>query len=111
MRGEVWWADLPEPVRSAPGYRRPVVIIQADVFSGSRIATVVVVGISASPWVRSAPGNVALPRGTAGLPRDSTINVSQILTIDKAMLIARMGTLSRARMRELEDGLRLVLGL
>ena len=110
-RGELWWGDLPEPVGAGPGYRRPVVIVQADAFSASRIATVIVATVTASRRLATAPGNVRLPRGSCGLDRDSAINVTQLLTVDKGLLLERIGDLAGAKLRELDDGLRQVLAL
>lgn len=110
-RGELWWGDLPEPVGAGPGYHRPVVIVQADGFTISHIATVVVAAVNSSRRLAAAPGNVRLPRGSSGLGRDSVINVSQLLTVDKFLLRQRIGQLSAAKLHELDDGLRLVLAL
>lgn len=107
--GEVWWADLPQPVGAGPGYRRPVVIIQSDAYNVSRIKTVVVATLGTSRRLAAAPGNVRLPRGTCGSSRDSVINVTQLLTIDKVLLLQPMGNLPGAKLHELDDGLRLVL--
>ena len=75
-RGEIWWANLPNPVGSEPGYRRPVLVIQDDVFTQSRINTVIVVIITSNTQLAEAPGNVLLPREVPGLSRDSVANVS-----------------------------------
>jgi mRNA interferase MazF len=111
LRGELWWANLPNPVGSAPGYRRPVVIIQADRFTQSRIATVIVAATTSNLRLGAGPGNVRLQRQRNGLRRDSVINVTQLLAVDKALLFERIGRLTPTKLRELEDGLRLVLGL
>jgi mRNA interferase MazF len=97
QRGEIWWADLPEPRRSEPGFRRPVVVIQADAFNRSSIQTVIVAAITSNLELAEAPGNVLLPTRSSGLSRDSVVNVSQILTLDRSYLIEHAGTLS-ARM-------------
>jgi mRNA interferase MazF len=110
-RGEVWWVSLPEPVGSEPGYRRPMVLVQADSFNRSAIQTVVAVVVTTNADLATAPGNVRLPRRDTGLPRDSVANVSQILTVDKAALIERAGILPAPLLRRLEAGLRLVLDL
>ena len=110
-RGEVWWADLPVPLGSEPGFRRPVLIVQADDFNRSRIRTVLAAAITTNPAIAAAPGNLPLPRRSAGLDRASVVNVSQVLTIDKRFLIERAGRLSGARIRQVEEGLRLVLAL
>jgi mRNA interferase MazF len=110
-RRELWWADLPGPAGSSPGDRRPVVIAQSDAFTASRIATVIVVAITSRSRLAAAPGNVRLPRGTSGVARDSVINVTQMLAVDKDLLVERIGDLDARRLRELDDGLRLVLAL
>lgn len=86
QRGDIWWANLPEPTGSASGYRRPVLIIQADAFTRSRIATVITVVITSNLRLATAPGNVFLPTAESGLPKDLVINVSQLITLDKSML-------------------------
>ncbi len=110
-RGEIWWANLPEPLGSEPGYRRPVVIVQDDVFTQSRISTVIVVIVTANTRLAEAPGNVLLPREATGLPKDSVANVSQIFTIDKRFLVERVGTLPEGLQEDLNEGLRAVLYL
>jgi mRNA interferase MazF len=87
LRGEVWWADLPEPRGSEPGYRRPVLVVQADSFNRSRIHTVIIAVLTTNIELAEAPGNVLLPAGSSGLSRDSVVNVSQILTLDRGFLI------------------------
>jgi len=86
QRGDIWWANLPDPVGSGPGYRRPVLVIQADSFNRSRIKTVVVAVITKNTALAAAPGNVLLPASDSNLPVDSVINVSQIITLDKLLL-------------------------
>ena len=110
-RGEIWWAGLPDPAGSGPGYRRPVVIVQADAFNRSRIQTVVAAVITSNLKLAEAPGNLLLSRKESGLPRDSVVNVSQIVTLDRAYLTAKVGSLRPRQLTLLEDGLRLVLGL
>ena len=110
-RGEVWWAELPNPVGSEPGYRRPVLVIQDDVFTQSRINTVIVVIITSNTQLAEAPGNVLLPREVSGLSRDSVANVSQILTVDKTFLAERIGSLPDYLQEEVDEGLRMVLYL
>ncbi|MGB3202610.1 MAG: type II toxin-antitoxin system PemK/MazF family toxin [Nodosilinea sp.] len=110
-RGEIWWAELPEPVGSEPGYRRPVVVVQDDTFNQSRINTVIVVIVTSNLQLANAPGNVLLPRGASGLPKDSVANVSQIFTIDKQFLAERIGSLPEALQQELDEGLRTALCL
>jgi len=110
-RGEIWWAQLPDPIGSEPGYRRPVLIIQDDTFTQSRIRTVIVVIITSNIELANAPGNVFLPREATGLPRDSVVNVSQIFTVDKAFLTERIGALPVSLQEEVDEGLRTVLYL
>ncbi len=110
-RGEIWWANLPDPVGSEPGYRRPVLVIQDDTFTQSRISTVIIVIITSNLQLAEAPGNVLLPKGATGLSRDSVANVSQILTVDKTFLVECIGSLPNDLQEEIDDGLRTVLYL
>lgn len=109
-RGEIWWANLPDPMGSEPGYRRPVLIIQDDTFTQSRLRTVIVIIITSNIELAIAPGNVFLSPDTTGLPRDSVANVSQIFTVDKAFLTERIGSLP-VMQEEVDEGLRTVLYL
>lgn len=111
QRGEIWWADLGEPRGSEPGYRRPVLVIQADSFNRSRIQTVIVALITGNLELAAAPGNIALPARSSGLPRDSVVNVSQVLTLDRDFLTEQVGALSSRLQRLVDEGLRLVLQL
>jgi mRNA interferase MazF len=110
-RGDIWWADLPDPVSAAPGYRRPVLLIQADAFTGSRIATVVVIVLTSNLRLAAAPGNVLLLAAESGLPKDSVVNVSQIVTLDKQTLDEQIGLVSARTLEMIENGIRLVLDL
>ena len=110
-RGEIWWAELPEPSASEPGYRRPVVVVQSDDFNWSRIRTVVAVMLTTNLRLAAAPGNVLITAGDTRLPRDSVVNVSQIVTLDKAFLTERIGRLSAGVMLLVDDGIRTVLDL
>lgn len=110
-RGEIWWAGLPDPAGSGPGYRRPVVIVQADAFNRSRIQTVIAAVITSNLKLAEAPGNFLLFRKESGLPKESVVNVPQIVTLDRAYLTAKVGSLRPTQLTLLEDGLRLVLGL
>lgn len=111
MRGDIWWASLPVPSGSEPGYRRPLVIVQSDDFNCSRIQTVIAVVISSNLRLAEAPGNILLSAKTTGLHKDSVVNVSQLITVDKACLTEKAGTLTRKQIQRLEEGLRLVLAL
>lgn len=110
-RGEVWWADLGEPDGSEPGYRRPVIVVQSDAFNRSRLRTVIVVVLMTNLRLLDAPGNVLIPSITSGLPKDSVANVSQLLTLDRDLLLERTGRLGGQPLKDLESGLRLVLSL
>ncbi len=110
-RGEIWWASMRSPKGSGPAYRRPVLVVQSDDFNESRIQTVVVAIITSNISLAAAPGNVLCKKRQTRLSRDSVVNVSQLYTIDKQFLTERVGTLSPILMREVEDGLRLVLKL
>ena len=110
-RGEIWWANLPNPVGSEPGYRRPVLVIQDDIFTQSLIKTVIVVIITSNIRLAEAPGNVLLPQGVSGLSRDSVANVSQIFTVDKTFLVERIGSLPDYLQEEVDQGLRTILYL
>jgi len=108
-RGEVWWASLPTPQGSSPGYRRPILIVQANEFNRSRINTVVAVVITSNLLLANAPGNVRIPARASGLKKVSVVNVSQIITVDKSYLTERIGALKGNYIKEVDDGLRLVL--
>lgn len=109
QRGEIWWAGLPSPRGSGPGYRRPVVIVQADSFNRSRIQTVVVATITSNMKIADSPGNVVLPKRHSKLKRDSVINVSQVITLDRSFLAERVTRLPLRLAQELDAGLRLIL--
>jgi mRNA interferase MazF len=109
-QGEIRWADLPAPTGSGPGYRRPVVIVQADALNRSRIATVVCVPLTTNLRWADAPGNLALSSRLTGLPQESVANVSQILTLDRDLLGECVGKLPRAKLELLLSGIDVILG-
>ena len=109
-QGEIWWADLPAPTGSGPGFRRPVVVVQSDELNHSRIATVVCVPLTSNLKWSLAPGNVSLSARLAGLPKDSVANVSQILSVDKDFLATRVGKLSASKLQLVLSGIGVVLG-
>jgi mRNA interferase MazF len=111
QRGEVWWAELPEPAASEPGYRRPVLVVSSDEFNRSRIRTVVAAVLTTNLRLVAAPGNVLVAAEETGLPRDSVVNVSQIYTVDKSYLAERVGLVGGRAMLAVRDGLRTVLAL
>ena len=111
QRGEIRWASLPAPRGSGPGFRRPVLIIQSDSFNVSRIQTIVVAVITSNLQLASAPGNVLLKKRASGLPKDSVVNVSQLLTVDRSVLSPAAQSLAGDQMDRVDEGLRLVLAL
>lgn len=108
-QGDVFWIDLGEPKGSEPGYRHPHIVVQNNVFNRSRINTVVVCALTSNLKRASVPGNVLLKKGEANLKKESVVNVSQIVTVDKADLEEKIGTLSLTRTREVIAGLKLLL--
>ena len=109
-QGDIWWAELPVPTGSGPGFRRPVVIVQCDALNRSRIATVVCVPLTSNLQWAEAPGNVSLPARVTGLPKNSVANVSQIVSVDKDLLTARVGRLPQPKLDLLLSGIDIVLG-
>ncbi|RPH71841.1 MAG: type II toxin-antitoxin system PemK/MazF family toxin [Myxococcaceae bacterium] len=109
-QGDVCWADLPGPVGSGPGFRRPVLVVQGDALNRSRLATVVCVPLTSNLRWRDAPGNVFLPSRRTGLPKDSVANVSQIVTIDRSLLTERVGRVSAKQLELVLAGIDIVLG-
>jgi mRNA interferase MazF len=110
-RGEIWWANLPPPSGSGPGLRRPVVVVQSNAFNDSRISTVMVLAITSNLALSAAPGNVRISKSVSGLKRTSVINVSQVLTLDRAYLSKRVKALPTGVLNDLNSGLRISLGL
>ena len=108
-QGEIWWADLPEPVGSGPGFRRPVLIVQGDALNRSRLATVICVSLTSNLRWADAPGNVLLSSRSTGLPRDSVANVSQIVALDRSLLVEQAGRLSRRQTELVLTGIELIL--
>ena len=111
QRGEIWRASLPEPEGSGPGYRRPVLIVQANEFNRSKISTTIAAVITSNLALASAPGNVQLGPRSSGLPKESVINVSQLITIDKRFLTERIKLIDQHTMQEVDAGLRAVLSI
>lgn len=109
-QGAVWWADLPSPTGSGPGYQMPVVVVQCDPLNRSRIATVVCVPLTSNLKYAEAPGNVLLSARAAGLPKDSVANPTQIVSLDKETLTERIAKLSKNAMASILSGIDIVLG-
>jgi mRNA interferase MazF len=107
-QGDIFWVDLGEPGGSAPGYRHPYVIIQNDLFNSSKINTVIGIALTSNIARANVPGNVLLKKGEGNLPKNSVVNISQIMTIDKSDLSEKIGRLSSARINKVLDGLHLI---
>ena len=110
FQGEIWWADLPDPVGSGPGFRRPILVVQGDALNRSRISTVVCVPLTSNLGYAQAPGNVPLRPRHTGLPKDSVANVSQIIALDRTALTERTGKLPRTQLDLVLSGIDVVLG-
>ncbi len=108
-QGDVYWVDLDEPSGSQPGYRHPHVVIQNNLFNSSQIRTVIVLALTSNIKRANAPGNILLDKGEANLPKQSVVNVSQVFTVDKSQLDEYIGTLSANRVREILNGIKLVI--
>lgn len=108
-QGDIYWIELDEPDGSEPGYRHPHVIVQNNLFNRSQIKTVVVCPLTSNLKRAEAPGNVLLEKDEANLPKQSVVNVSQIFTVDKTQLDEYIGALPPKRIREILDGINLVL--
>ena len=98
-RGELWWAELPNPVGSGPGYKRPVLVVQANPFNASRISTVIVATVTSNLSLAEAPGNVRIGKTDSGLPQPSVVNVSQLITLDRAILSKKLKALTERKQR------------
>jgi len=111
QRREVWWADLDEPRASEPGFRRPILVVQSDAFNRSRLRTVLGVVLTSNARLLDAPGNVLLPATSTGLPKDSVVNVTELVTLDVDFLTERAGRIPPGLMAQVDAGLKLVLDL
>ena len=110
-RGEIWWASLPDPLGSEPGYRRPVLIVQSDEFNRSSIRTVICTAVTSNLGLAGAPGNVHLSTRASGLPKASVVNVSQLISLDKTRLTERIKGIDTQSMLQVDEGLRLIMTL
>ena len=110
-RRDVWWASLAELRGSGPGFRRPILIVQADAFNRSRLRTVLGVILTSNVRLVDMPGNVLLPARSTGLPKDSVANVTQIVTLDEDYLSRRVGQVSPSLMTRVDASLKRVLAL
>ena len=108
-QGDIFWIDLGVPHGSEPGHKHPHVIVQNNIFNLSRINTVVVCSVTSNLKLSKAPGNILLKKGEGGLKKDSVVNISQIITVDKTDLIEKIGRLSPTRMKQMIDGIKLLI--
>ena len=104
-QGQVHWLDFGPARSSAPAERHPCVVVQNDVFNQSAIATTVVCLITSNLSRAGAPGNGLLKKGEANLPKESVVNITQILTVDKAELAECIGKLSSKPAAAVREGL------
>ncbi len=111
-RGEIWWASMPAPRGSEPGYRRPVLIVQSNAFTESSIQTVLAAVLTSNLDLAAAPGNVVIERKQSGLSRESVNNLPQVVALNKAFLTEKAGAATHQRhLRAVDEGLRLATGL
>jgi mRNA interferase MazF len=110
-RGEIYWTDFGEAVGSRPAFRRPVVIVQDNLYNDTRLATVIVLALTTNPKLAEMRGNVFIAANESGLPKDSVANVTQLFTVNKLELTERVGQLPEWLIELVDDGLKLVLGL
>jgi mRNA interferase MazF len=110
-RGAIYWTDLGALSGSRPAKRRPVLVISADSYNQSRLATVLAAVVTSNTAIAAMPGNVFLPATVSGLPRDSVINVTALVTLDKTDLSDRAGSVPAALLSEIDRGLRRMLSL
>jgi mRNA interferase MazF len=110
-RGSIHWADLGEPEGSRPAKRHPVLVVQSDPYNASRLSTVLVAVLTSNTRLAAAPGNVFLPSAATGLSRDSVVNVTALVTLNKTDLAQQVGDVPFVLMRDVDAGLRQVLGL
>ncbi|TAN60078.1 type II toxin-antitoxin system PemK/MazF family toxin [bacterium] len=108
-QGDIFWVELGSPKGSEPGYRHPHIVIQNNVFNESRISTVVVCALTSNLKRGNAPGNVVIRKGEGGLKKESVVNISQIVTVDKSDLIEKIGCLSQARIEQIIEGIKLLM--
>lgn len=108
-QGDIFWIDLGDPRGSEPGYRHPHVVIQNNIFNESRISTVVLCALTSNLKRALAPGNVLLRKGEGNISKDSVVNVSQVVTVNKSDLLEKIGSLSSSRIKQIIDGIELLI--
>jgi len=108
-QGDIFWVDLGPPSGSAPGFMHPHVVIQNNIFNRSKINTVVICALTSNLKRAKAPGNTLLSKGEANLKKNSVVNISQIITVDKSDLIKKIGSLSPPRIEQIIEGVKLLV--
>ncbi|MDP3259096.1 MAG: type II toxin-antitoxin system PemK/MazF family toxin [Thermodesulfovibrionales bacterium] len=108
-QGDIYWINLVAPKGSKPGYRHPHVVIQNNIFNLSRINTIVVCALTSNLKRAAAPGNVLLKKGEGNLPKDSVVNISQVITVNKSDLTGKIGSLPPAKLKEIIEGVKLLI--
>lgn len=109
--GSVYWVQFSPSKGSEPKGKRPGLVIQADALNNSRLNTTIVLAITSNLKFGQLPGNVVLGKGEANLKKSSVINVTQFKTVDKRSLKEKIGTLTKERFQEVQDGLQLIMNL
>lgn len=108
-QGDIFWVSLGPPKGSEPGYRHPHVVLQNNIFNESRLNTVVVSALTSNLKRAASPGNVLVRKGDGGLKKDSVVNITQIVTVDKTDLVEKIGSLSQTRVNQIIDGIKLLV--
>lgn len=109
-QGDIWWADLQQPVGSAPGYRRPVLVLQSDWFNRSQFATVLCAPMTGSIKRANIPGNALLRASDTGLDNDSVVSVAQLVTVDRSRFMEWTGRIGSRQLAQVLAGIDVVLG-
>jgi len=110
-RGELWWADFGLPFGSEPGYKRPVLVIQNDLFNKSKINTAIVIPLTTNLLLAEAPGNILVTKNESKLKKDSVLVISQIKAIDRERLIEKITAVDTDILKKVEDSIMFVLGI
>ncbi len=110
-RAEIYWANLGAPSGSRPAKRRPVLVIQSDPYNASRLSTVLAAVITSNTGLATMPGNVFVPATATSLPRDSVVNITALVTLNKTDPTDRVGEIPPSLMHEVDRGLRRLLDL
>jgi mRNA interferase MazF len=108
-QGDLYWVDLGVPPGSEPRYRHPHVVVQNNLFNHSKIRTVLVCPLTSNLKLADAPGNVPLAKDEGNLTKQSVVNVSQVFAVDKSRLNDYIGTISPKRLRQVLEGIKLVI--